>query len=338
MGYGESGWGDGNLSYSRFTNPPGGGSGGGVSLVESEPSYQSNYGLHYSNGSFNARTTPDVSLDADNKSSVLIYDGHFDSVGGTSFSAPAWAALIAIADEARAADKESSLDGPTQTLPDLYQLSKNDYHDITQGNNGYSAGVGYDFVTGLGTPVASRVVGDLWGQSPPVAKDDSYTVAVNTSLTVPAANGVLANDTDPMGEPLIVATFSQPAKGSVTVYQDGSFTYKPNNNFSGTDSFTYTILDTGTGVGSTATVQITVNQTLADLAPYTPSGWSGPLVVSTQPGNTSTATTITPADTVYIDWAFINQGNTAITTAFHTELLLGRVAARHGTIKVSRAP
>ena len=81
-------------------------------------------------------------------------------------------------------------------------------------------------------------------------------------------------------------------------------------------------MDTGTGVGSTATVQITVNHGLADLAPYTPSGWSGPLVVSTQSGNTTTATTITTADTVYIDWAFLNQGSAAITTAFQTELLL----------------
>ncbi len=207
-------------------------------------------------------------------------------------------------------------------MPDLYKLPSNDYHDITQGSNGYSAGAGYDLATGLGTPIASRVVGDLWGQSPPKANNDSYTVSANTTLNVSASNGVLANDTDPMGEPLIAATFTQPANGSVTVYQDGSFTYKPKNSFSGTDSFTYTILDTGTGVGSTATVQITVNQALPDLAPYTPSGWSGPLVVSTQSSNTTTATTITTANTVYIDWAFLNQGNASITTAFQTELLL----------------
>jgi hypothetical protein len=59
-----------------------------------------------------------------------------------------------------------------------------------------------------------------------------------------------------------------------------------------------------------------------NLAPYTPTGWSGPLVVSTQAGNTTTASTITTADNVYIDWAFINQGNAAITTPFQTELLL----------------
>jgi subtilase family serine protease len=331
-GVGESAWGNGSLSFDRHDSP-GGGGGGGISLLESEPSYQSNHGLHYSNGSFAARTTPDVSFNADFPNSpVLMYDLYdsnqfgqpigWTSVGGTSFSAPAWAALIAIADEARAADNEGSLDGPTQTLPFLYKLSGNDYHDITQGSDGLSAAPGYDLATGLGTPIASRVVGDLWGQAPPVAKNDSYSVAVNTNLTVSAADGLLANDTDPMGEPLIAATFTQPAHGSASLNQDGSFTYQPGNNFSGTDSFTYTILDTGTGLGSTATVQIAVNQGSADLAPYKPSGWSGALVVSTQSGNTSTATTITTGNTVYVDWAFINQGSTAITTAFQTELLL----------------
>ena len=332
-GYGESAWGNGDLSFYR-SDSPGSGSGGGVSLVEGEPSYQVNYGLRYSNGTFYGRTTPDVSFDADfYNSPVVLYDyggypfgipigGHFDQNGGTSFASPAWAALIAIADEARAANNEGSLDGPTQTLPDLYRLSSNDYNDITKGSNGYSTGSGYDLATGLGTPIASRVVGDLWGQAPPVANDDSYSVTAGTSLAVSAANGLLTNDTDPMGEPLSVATFTQPADGSVTVYQDGSFTYQPISDFTGNDSFTYTILDTGTGVGSTATVHIAVTNGLPDLAPYTPSGWSGALVVSTQSGVTSTAATITTAQTVYIDWAFLNQGATAITTAFQTELLL----------------
>ena len=61
---------------------------------------------------------------------------------------------------------------------------------------------------------------------------------------------------------------------------------------------------------------------LPDLAPYTPSGWSGPLVVSTESGNTISASTITTADTLYIDWAFINQGTVPINNAFGVELLL----------------
>ena len=84
--------------------------------------------------------------------------------GGTSIGSPMWAGLIAIADQARAAKGETTLDGPTQLLPALYQISQTDPHafqDITQGNNGYSAGPGYDLVTGLGTPNAQNLIPDL---------------------------------------------------------------------------------------------------------------------------------------------------------------------------------
>ena len=49
----------------------------------------------------------------------------------------------------------------TQALTALYSLSASDFHDITSGYNGYFATQGYDLVTGLGTPVANRVIADL---------------------------------------------------------------------------------------------------------------------------------------------------------------------------------
>ena len=56
----------------------------------------------------------------------------------------------------------TTLDGPSQTLPALYAISADDYNDITSGSNGvFSAGPGYDEVTGMGTPKASLVVADL---------------------------------------------------------------------------------------------------------------------------------------------------------------------------------
>jgi hypothetical protein len=71
---------------------------------------------------------------------------------------------------------KSNLDGGTQTLPALYQLPSSDFHDITSGTAGsYSAGPGYDLVTGRGSPYANLVVGGLvnYGSSsssgPPVA-------------------------------------------------------------------------------------------------------------------------------------------------------------------------
>jgi len=313
---GESAWGNEQQSYYR-NDSPGGGSGGGVSTLEMEPSYQQGLGQ-------SGRSIPDVSLDADFKNSpVLVYGASgWEQNGGTSFSAPAWAALIAIADEARVVNGGSTLDGPTQTLPGLYQLPRNDYHDITQGNNGYPAGTGYDLATGLGTPIASRVVGDLWGQSPPAAMNDAYGVNSDSTLSVTPASSVLSNDSDPLNETLSASLVTPPANGTVILSANGSFTYTPNSGYLGADSFTYAVLASGSGTSTTATVTITVADNLPDLAPFTPSGWSGSLVASTTAGNPTTAAAITTNDTVFIDWAFGNFGSVSTGSTFSTELLV----------------
>ena len=91
----------------------------------------------------------------------------------------------------------------------------------------------------------------------PVTVADSYSTDEDTPLTI-AANGVLANDTDVEGDALTAALFSGPANGSLTLNSDGSFTYTPDANFFGQDSFTYKTND-GTEDGNTATVTINVN-------------------------------------------------------------------------------
>src|SRR5439155_21097491 len=48
-----------------------------------------------------------------------------------------------------------TLNGLTQTLPNIYQSSVSNFHDVTSGNNGTQAGAGYDTVTGRGTPIGS---------------------------------------------------------------------------------------------------------------------------------------------------------------------------------------
>ncbi len=147
-------------------------SGGGISTQESQPSYQSGVVTQ----STTKRTTPDVSFDANPSTGVAVLDtyseGGWIQVGGTSMAAPSWAALIAVADQGRVAAGEGTLDGATQTLPELYSLESSTrtsstpaFHDITSGSNGYSAGVGYDLVTGLGSPVANLVVSGLVGSS-----------------------------------------------------------------------------------------------------------------------------------------------------------------------------
>jgi hypothetical protein len=73
----------------------------------------------------------------------------------------------------------------------------------------------------------------------PKTKDDAYNSKEDTALTIPAATGVLANDTDPLSGKLTAVIASQPANGGVTLNADGSFTYTPAANFTGQDSFTY---------------------------------------------------------------------------------------------------
>jgi hypothetical protein len=64
---------------------------------------------------------------------------------------------------------------------------------------------------------------------------------------------------------------------------------------------------------------------LPDLVPYTPSGWSSPLVVSTTPGVYTTAKSITTSDLVYVDVAFINEGNAPVTADITSTVSLNGV-------------
>ncbi|HUR17472.1 MAG TPA: Ig-like domain-containing protein, partial [Acidimicrobiales bacterium] len=84
----------------------------------------------------------------------------------------------------------------------------------------------------------------------PVAVDDNYVTDEDTALTV-AAPGLLGNDSDANGDPLTAGSASDPANGTVTVGTDGAFTYTPDPNFAGTDTFTYAVRDgwSGTDTG-----------------------------------------------------------------------------------------
>ncbi len=89
----------------------------------------------------------------------------------------------------------------------------------------------------------------------PVATDNAYTTAEDVAVS----GNVLTDgtpDSDADGDPLTVTANTGPLNGTVTVAATGAFTYTPNADFSGSDSFTYTVSD---GVASaTATVSITV--------------------------------------------------------------------------------
>ena len=89
--------------------------------------------------------------------------------------------------------------------------------------------------------------------APPIAADDAFTMAVNQQL----GSGVLFNDSDPDGDPLIAILQSDPANGRLTLGSDGLFTYRPHDGFTGVDVFTYVAHD-GQADSNVATVAITV--------------------------------------------------------------------------------
>ena len=91
----------------------------------------------------------------------------------------------------------------------------------------------------------------------PVAGNDSYSVNEDNVLTV-AASGVLANDSDIDSPTLSAVPLSGPSHGTISLNASGSFTYTPNANYNGSDSFSYKVSD-GSLDSNVATVSITVN-------------------------------------------------------------------------------
>jgi subtilase family serine protease len=130
------------------------GSGGGVSAYVAEPLYQLSYGV---SGTNDRRCVPDVSYNGDPSTGFTVYDstpyggqvGWF-TVGGTSAGPPQWAAIYSLG--------LSALN--TVLYSDAGSSSASSYfRDITTGTNGlYSATTGFDYVTGLGSPLTKDFV------------------------------------------------------------------------------------------------------------------------------------------------------------------------------------
>jgi subtilase family serine protease len=180
-------------------------SSGGISTKTAQPSYQKGVVTQ----STSARTVPDVAMDAG--ATVQVYDSydypstHWVSILGTSLATPLFGAVIAIADQGRVLAGESTLDGPSQTLPMLYSAPQSDYHDITTGSNSaYYAGTGYDLVTGRGSPIANLLVPALVGKS-------FSTVTQLTGATIGTA-GSYGNDGN---------TIAKATDGNLSTFFDG---------------------------------------------------------------------------------------------------------------------
>jgi subtilase family serine protease len=158
---GESAWG---LPYSSGANFQA--SGGGFSRLFTRPGYQDGVP-----GIGATRGVPDVAADASGHTAMamVLRNGGWSMLrdgGGTSASAPAWAALIALADQY--AGRRLGFVNPA-----IYQIARGPgyhqaFHDVTEGNNtvvfpprtitGYQAAPGWDPATGWGSPDAQALV------------------------------------------------------------------------------------------------------------------------------------------------------------------------------------
>ncbi|HEX9637847.1 MAG TPA: Ig-like domain-containing protein [Acidobacteriota bacterium] len=103
------------------------------------------------------------------------------------------------------------------------------------------------------TRSGSYGVTDCGSNQPPAAQDDSAVTEVGAAVTIE----VLANDSDPNGDPLTVVSVTDPAQGSAAINPDGTITYTPDPGLLGSDGFEYTVCDPA-GLCDTASVAVEV--------------------------------------------------------------------------------
>jgi hypothetical protein len=278
------------------------GSGGGISTVESQPAYQKGVVTQSST----RRTNPDVAYDANPNTGFPVYDSYnngtatpWSQFGGTSDAAPQWAGLIAIADQGRALAGKGTLDGRSQTLPMLYQLSVADFHDIitgsSQGSPVYSAGSGYDLVTGRGTPLANKIVADLVG----TVSVTHFNVSAVASATAGAAFSVTVTALDQNNQTVTGYTGTVHFTSS-----DGSAILPANYTFVAGDNGVHTFTNGVTlkkAGNQTVTVSDASATSISGSAAVTVTAANPDhLVFSQQPTNAVAGSAISPAVTVQV--------------------------------------
>ncbi len=139
------------------------GSGGGISGVFNLPGWQTQLG-----GIYQKRSYPDVAFNADPYTGQAVWTTSggstgWEVIGGTSMAAPQWAGFLALVNQARVTKNLPTLG---YLNPIIYGLNAQDrntgFNDITSGSNGaYTAGQGWDAVTGFGSMKASPLLNIL---------------------------------------------------------------------------------------------------------------------------------------------------------------------------------
>src|SRR5271155_4688143 len=250
-------------------------SGGGISPDAIPiPSWQQIAGVINSSnkGSSTLRNGPDVSANA-NFTFYVCADQTTctaNELGGTSFAAPMWAGYVALVNQQLAINGEPTIGfiNPTIYAQNVTSSYATDFHDITSGTSGsYSAVVGYDLVTGWGSPNGTGLINAL----APTSTSPNFTISASPSSisVVQGSNGTSTITTAVSGgfnSAVALSATGQPTGVTVTfsptsIAAPGSGTSTMSIAVASTTATgTYTITVTGTGGGLTqsATVSLIV--------------------------------------------------------------------------------
>lgn len=115
---------------------------------------------------------------------------------------------------------------------------------------------------GTDSATAQATIEATTNNGAPIAVDDTYGVVEGGTLVtgggagVFGLPGVLANDSDPEGDPLTATVENGPMFGVLGFGADGSFTYTPNIGFAGTDTFTYRVSDGSSSAVGVVSIQV----------------------------------------------------------------------------------
>jgi PKD repeat protein len=211
--------------------------GGGPSTFEPRPSWQV---VEEGNEPTVLRGTPDLAFDADPGSgAIIVYKGLPTRFGGTSLSAPLFAGMWARV--IRVKGTSAGFAGPL-----IYPIA-DDFHDIRVGNNGfYSAGLGYDYATGLGSLILNKAINDIppLAVVPPVANFSFITSGLSVDFT----------DSSVSSKGTIVSNTWQFGDGGTSSVSAPSHTYAA----AGTYKVTETVVDSlGHSSSKTQSVKVT---------------------------------------------------------------------------------
>ena len=265
------------LSETAWSDSGGGISPDGIAI----PSWQQLPGVINSSnkGSTTLRNGPDVSANAN-----FTFYTCADQVaclanvfGGTSFATPMWAAYIALVNQQLVANGEATIGFLD---PIIYPIGVSssydtDFHDITSGTSGsYSAVVGYDLVTGWGSPNGQNLINAL----APTATSPTFTLSASpASVSVVQGNSgsstITSTAVDGFDSAVALSASGQPT-GVTATFSPTSITGSGTSTLtlavaSTTAVGTYTITVTGTGGGITQTATVTLTVTAPTTGAFT---------------------------------------------------------------------